>query len=90
MSAGYNGTQVIWDISLKCKDGTISVIVGPNGAGKTTTLKTVNGLLKPGAAESTLEGTISQTSPRSEESKRASHPAPKEEGSFPGSPQKST
>ena len=47
MSAGYNGTQVIWDISLKCKDGTISVIVGPNGAGKTTTLKTVNGLLRP-------------------------------------------
>jgi len=32
---------------MKCKDGTISVIVGPNGAGKTTTLKTVNGLLKP-------------------------------------------
>ena len=47
MSAGYDGTQVIWDISLKCKDGTISVIVGPNGAGKTTTLKTVNGLLRP-------------------------------------------
>ncbi len=47
MSAGYDGTQVIWNVSLQCKDGTISVIVGPNGAGKTTTLKTVNGLLKP-------------------------------------------
>ena len=47
MSAGYGGTQVVWDVSMKCKDGTISVIVGPNGAGKTTTLKTVNGLLKP-------------------------------------------
>ncbi len=47
MSGGYDGTQVIWDVSLQCRDGTISVIVGPNGAGKTTTLKTVNGLLRP-------------------------------------------
>ena len=47
MSAGYDGTQVIWNVSLQCRDGTISVIVGPNGAGKTTTLKTVNGLLRP-------------------------------------------
>ena len=47
MSGGYDGTQVIWDISLKCKDSSITVIVGPNGAGKTTTLKTVNGLLRP-------------------------------------------
>jgi len=47
VSAGYDGTQVIWDISLQCKDSSITVIVGPNGAGKTTTLKTVNGLLRP-------------------------------------------
>ena len=47
MSAGYDGTQVIWDVSLQCKDSSITVIVGPNGAGKTTTLKTVNGLLRP-------------------------------------------
>jgi len=47
VSAGYDGTQVIWDISMQCKDSSITVIVGPNGAGKTTTLKTVNGLLRP-------------------------------------------
>src|SRR5207244_3733583 len=47
VSGGYDGSQVIWDISLKCKDSSITVIVGPNGAGKTTTLKTVNGLLRP-------------------------------------------
>jgi len=47
VSAGYGGTQVVWDVSMQCKNGSISVIVGPNGAGKTTTLKTVNGLLKP-------------------------------------------
>ena len=46
VGSGYGETQVIRDVSLKCGDGTITVMVGPNGAGKTTTLKTVNGLLR--------------------------------------------
>ena len=56
MSTGYGGTQVIWDVSLECRDRTISVIVGPNGAGKTTTLKTVNGLLKPWSGQVNFDG----------------------------------
>ena len=46
VSSGYGQTQVIRDVSLRCGDGTITVIVGPNGAGKTTTLKAVNGLIR--------------------------------------------
>ena len=46
VSSGYGETQVITDVSLSCKEGTITVMVGPNGAGKTTTLKTVNGLIR--------------------------------------------
>src|SRR5712692_2356798 len=46
VSSGYGETQIIWDVSLNCKDGAITVIVGPNGAGKTTILKTANGLLR--------------------------------------------
>jgi branched-chain amino acid transport system ATP-binding protein len=46
VSTGYGETQIIWDASLDCKDGTVTVLVGPNGAGKTTILKAVNGLLK--------------------------------------------
>lgn len=45
VGSGYGETQVIRDVSMKCGDGTITVMVGPNGAGKTTTLKTVNGLI---------------------------------------------
>ena len=56
MSAGYDGTQVIWDVTLQCKDSSITVIVGPNGAGKTTTLKTVNGLLRPWSGRVYFEG----------------------------------
>src|SRR6266566_8394713 len=88
VSGGYDGTQVIWDVSLQCRDGTISVIVGPNGAGKTTTLKTVNGLLRPWSGRVYFGGKDITGLPRSEESKRASLPAPKGEGSFPGSPPK--
>ena len=46
VNSGYGQTQIIRDVSLSCKDESITVIVGPNGAGKTTTLKTVNGLIR--------------------------------------------
>ncbi len=46
VDSGYGETQVLRGVSLKCGDGTITVMVGPNGAGKTTTLKTVNGLIR--------------------------------------------
>jgi branched-chain amino acid transport system ATP-binding protein len=46
VSSGYGQTRVIQDVSLKCGNGTITVMVGPNGAGKTTTLKAVNGLIR--------------------------------------------
>ncbi|EJE50568.1 ABC-type branched-chain amino acid transport system, ATPase component [Acidovorax sp. CF316] len=41
---GYNGFQVLQDLSLEAQPG-ITVIVGPNGAGKTTLLKALAGLL---------------------------------------------
>ncbi|MBV7453729.1 ABC transporter ATP-binding protein [Acidovorax sp. sif1233] len=41
---GYNGFQVLPDLSLEAQPG-ITVIVGPNGAGKTTLLKALAGLL---------------------------------------------
>lgn len=47
INVAYNGTQVIWDVSLKVEEGEIVALVGANGAGKTTTLKTLIGLLHP-------------------------------------------
>ncbi|RQO81192.1 ABC transporter ATP-binding protein [Acidovorax sp. FJL06] len=51
---GYNGFQVLQDLSLEARPG-ITVIVGPNGAGKTTLLKALAGLL-PRQGQVQLDG----------------------------------
>ncbi|HYV09223.1 MAG TPA: ABC transporter ATP-binding protein [Thermoplasmata archaeon] len=45
--AGYDGTQVLRDVTLTAEEGATTVLIGPNGAGKSTTLKVVNGLVRP-------------------------------------------
>ena len=45
--AGYEGTQVLSDVTLAAEKGAMTVLIGPNGAGKSTTLKVVNGLVRP-------------------------------------------
>ena len=52
MSAGYNGSPVVRDITLTVGAGEIVALLGANGAGKTTTLSAIAGLIKP------LGGTI--------------------------------
>ena len=47
MSAGYNGSAVVRDISITVGQGEIVALLGANGAGKTTTLSAVAGLIKP-------------------------------------------
>ncbi|EHR79103.1 iron ABC transporter ATP-binding protein [Thermococcus litoralis DSM 5473] len=43
---GYNGLEVLDDISLEIESGEFVAILGPNGAGKSTLLKCIAGLLK--------------------------------------------
>ncbi len=45
VSAGYNDTKIIHDISLLIKEGEIVTLMGPNGAGKSTILKAIFGLI---------------------------------------------
>jgi branched-chain amino acid transport system ATP-binding protein len=47
INAFYGRIQVLKNIALEVKEGSIVTILGANGAGKTTTMKTVSGLLKP-------------------------------------------
>jgi branched-chain amino acid transport system ATP-binding protein len=47
VSSGYDGVQILWDVSLKLERGKLTALVGSNGVGKTTLLRTVMGLVKP-------------------------------------------
>src|SRR5947208_16538573 len=56
IQAGYDGTQVLWEVTLAAEKGAMTVLIGPNGAGKSTTLKVVNGLVRPTRGHVSLQG----------------------------------
>lgn len=47
LSLGYEGKEIIKDISFAIEKGDYLCIVGENGAGKSTLMKTILGLLEP-------------------------------------------
>src|SRR5215469_17431056 len=47
LTAGYNGSAVLRDVSLTVRPGEVVALLGANGAGKTTTLLTIAGMVKP-------------------------------------------
>jgi branched-chain amino acid transport system ATP-binding protein len=45
--AGYDGSDVLKDVTIEVEQGTTTCLVGPNGAGKSTVLRVLSGLLRP-------------------------------------------
>jgi branched-chain amino acid transport system ATP-binding protein len=46
LAAGYGDLRVLWDVSLRVPEGSVTALIGGNGGGKTTTLKAISGLLE--------------------------------------------
>lgn len=56
LSAGYQGNDVVHDVSVHVDQGEAVMIIGSNGAGKTTLFQTLCGLLSPSSGKVLFEG----------------------------------
>jgi ABC-2 type transport system ATP-binding protein len=56
LSKSFHGREVVHDLSMQVKRGSIYGFLGPNGSGKTTTIRILCGLLTPDSGEGTCLG----------------------------------
>jgi branched-chain amino acid transport system ATP-binding protein len=56
LSAGYQGNDVVHDVTFRVDRGEAVMIIGSNGAGKTTLFKTLCGLFPPSSGKVLFEG----------------------------------
>ncbi len=56
LHAGYEGQNVLNDISFDVPEGSMITLLGPNGHGKTTLLRCISGLVRPTAGQIEFEG----------------------------------
>lgn len=56
VSGGYNGVDVLKDVSFEVRKGEILGMLGPNGSGKSTLLKMISGILPIRSGEVILDG----------------------------------
>jgi urea transport system ATP-binding protein len=56
ISASYDGSRILRDVSLQVAPGQVVCLMGRNGVGKTTTLKSIVGTVKTDAGAVTLDG----------------------------------
>ena len=56
LSKSFDGREVVHDLSMQVRRGTIYGFLGPNGSGKTTTIRMLCGLLTPDKGRGTCLG----------------------------------
>ena len=56
LHTGYGKIPVLWDVSLRVEEGSITALIGSNGAGKTTTLRAIVGILPAWKGEIIFSG----------------------------------
>src|SRR5258708_31373833 len=56
LTKSFGGRQVVRDLSMQVRRGTIFGFLGPNGSGKTTTIRMLCGLLTPDLGSGTCLG----------------------------------
>jgi iron complex transport system ATP-binding protein len=56
LSVSYGAREVLKDVTLATRSGSITAIIGPNGAGKSTLMRALNGSLAPLGGEVLLDG----------------------------------
>src|ERR1700748_370544 len=56
VSIGFEGKQVLKDISLTVSTGETRILLGPAGSGKSVPLKLANGLIRPDSGPITVFG----------------------------------
>jgi len=56
ISAGYDGFQALFDVSLEVSAGETVAVIGPNGAGKTTLLRVISRLIEPTSGDMSMQG----------------------------------
>lgn len=58
LKKSYAGRPVLQGIDLAVKAGEFLVVLGPSGAGKSTLLRCVNGLVRPDAGRTVIDGAV--------------------------------
>ena len=58
LSGGYDGKEIIRDVSFHVEKGKVLGILGPNGSGKSTLVKCISGILKPTAGTVEVDGQL--------------------------------
>src|SRR3954462_754682 len=56
VSAGYEGFQALFGVSLEVSAGESVAVIGPNGAGKTTLLRAISKLINVTGGDIAMEG----------------------------------